>query len=88
MASKRDIKKDLNFVICDIIEAVYLWELSNPKASTKESETIIDDAIDLFNKLIKKVNQKDHDNAKSHFNTIYSELEEGAKGLVSRINKL
>ena len=31
MANIRDLKKDINYVLGDIIEAVYLWELTNPK---------------------------------------------------------
>jgi hypothetical protein len=26
MANKRDLKKDINYVLGDIIEAVYVWE--------------------------------------------------------------
>ena len=35
MANIRDLKKDINYVLGDIIEAVYLWELTNPKKETK-----------------------------------------------------
>ena len=31
MASIRDLKKDINFVLGDIIDAVYIWEAINPK---------------------------------------------------------
>ena len=30
MANIRNLKKDINYVLGDIIEAVYLWELTNP----------------------------------------------------------
>ena len=46
MASKRDLKKDINYVLGDIIEAVYIWELTNPGKDTKKSEAIIDEAIE------------------------------------------
>ena len=48
MANKRDLKKDINFVFGDIIEAVYYWELENTQKSNKKSEAIIDDAIAAF----------------------------------------
>ena len=58
MANKRDLKKDINYVLGDIIEAVYIWELTNPKKDTKESQAIIDEAIQVFDALIVKVNKK------------------------------
>src|SRR5690606_35129968 len=44
MASIRDLKKDINYVLGDIIEAVYLVEGSNKKDS-KEGSAVIDGAI-------------------------------------------
>ena len=72
----------------DIIEAVYVWEYSNTDKDTKKSELIIDDAITTFDELMAKVNAKDVENKKKHFNAIKEELEERGRGLIERINKL
>ena len=88
MANKRDIKRDLNNVIGDIIEAVYIWQISNPNQPKENSEAIIDDAIEVFNNLIIKVNQKDYKNAKAHFKSIYKELELKGNDLIKRVNSL
>ena len=58
MANIRNLKKDINYVLGDIIEAVYLWELTNPGKETKKSEAIIDETIDVFDELITKINLK------------------------------
>ena len=88
MANKRDLKKDINYVLGDIIEAVYVWELSNSEKPTKESEAIIDEAIVTFDALITKVNQKDVENKKAHFKSINQELENNGRALIEKINKL
>ena len=56
MANIRDLKKDINFVLGDIIDAVYLWEALNPKEDHAKSEAVVDDAIVTFDELIAKVN--------------------------------
>lgn len=88
MANKRDLKKDINYVLGDIIEAVYIWEYANTDKDTKESEKIIDDAIATFDELIAKVNAKDVENKKVHFKGIQQELEDKGRALIERINKL
>ena len=88
MASVRDLKKDLNFVLGDIIEAVYGWELENPKADNKKSEAIIDEAITTFDELTAKINQKDVENKKAHFNAISKELEDRGNALLEKLAKL
>ncbi|QCE40321.1 hypothetical protein [Psychroserpens sp. NJDZ02] len=88
MANKRDLKKDINYVLGDIIEAVYVWEYSNTDKENTKSEAIIDDAIETFDDLIAKLNAKDVENKKAHFGAIKSDLEVKGRALIERINKL
>ncbi|TYB76908.1 hypothetical protein [Bizionia myxarmorum] len=88
MANKRDLKKDINYVLGDIIEAVYVWEYTNTSKDTKKSEAIIDEAITTFDGLIAKVNDRSVEDKKAHFKAINTELEEKGRALVEKINKL
>ena len=88
MANVRNLKKDINYVLGDIIEAVYVWEYENTDKDTKKSEAIIDEAIDTFDELIAKVNAKDVESPKAHFKSINQELESKGKALIEKINKL
>ncbi len=88
MASIRDLKKDINFVLGDIIEAVYLWETDSGNKDSKKGSAIIDGAIEVFDDLIVKVNQKDVDDRKAHLKSVQSELESKATDLIEQLNKL
>jgi len=88
MSSVRNLKKDINFVLGDIIEAVYLTELSTTGKPSDKSEAIVDEAIAAFDALIKKINAKNVENKKAHFKQINQELEETAGQLVAKINAL
>ncbi|WP_066224716.1 hypothetical protein [Formosa haliotis] len=88
MANVRDLKKDINYVLGDIIEAVYIWEYANTDKDTKKSEAIIDEAISTFDTLIAKVNDKKVDDKKAHFKAINQELETKGRALIEKINNL
>ena len=88
MANKRTLKKDINYVLGDIIEAVYVWEFANPEKDTKNSEKIIDEAIEIFDDLITKANDRKIEDKKAHFKAINKELEEKGRALIDKINKL
>ncbi len=88
MASIKNLKKDINYVLGDIIEECYVWELDNPNASTKKTEAIIDEAILIFDALLNKVHEKKIENKKAHFKAINLELEAAAGKLLDKINKL
>jgi len=88
MANIKNLKKDINYVLGDIIEAVYLYELTTTGNPTPETNALIDEAIAAFDVLIVKVNAKNVENKKAHFKQINVELEQVANQLVAKINEL
>ena len=88
MANVRNLKKDINYVLGDIIEAVYIWEYANTDKDTKKSEAIIDEAIETFDGLIARVNDRSAENKKAHFKAINNDLETQGRALIEKLNKL
>jgi hypothetical protein len=88
MASVKNLKKDINFVLGDLIEAVYLYEMATTGKPTDATNAVIDEAIASFDTLIEKVNAKKVENKKAHFKQINIDLEQTANQLVEKINAL
>ena len=88
MANIRDLKKDINFVLGDIIDAVYVWEVLNPEEDKVKAEAIIDDAITTFDALIARVNERKVESKSKQLTAVRTDLEKEATSLVTRINAL
>ncbi|WP_103071227.1 hypothetical protein [Aquimarina sediminis] len=88
MANKRDLKKDINYVLGDIIEEVYVWELENPGKDGKAGEAIIDEAITSFDGFMARANERKLENPSKHFKALREDLEKTAKALVEKVNAL
>jgi hypothetical protein len=88
MASIKNLKKDINYVLGDIIGECYTLELIDPSIDKKGIDAIIDEAIVSFDGLIEKIHMKNVENNKAHFKNITLELEEVANDLLVKINKL
>ncbi len=88
MASIKELKKNVNNVLGDLIEAVYIVDAANGKHDSKEGNKIIDSAIATFDDLIEKINDRKVENRKKHLTAVRAELETKAQGLVEEINKL
>ncbi|GAA4276525.1 hypothetical protein [Aquimarina mytili] len=88
MANKRDLKKDINYVLGDIIEEVYVWQLDNPDKDDKAGEAIIDEAITSFDGFMARVNDRKVENASKHFKAIRNDLQKTAEALVKKVNSL
>jgi hypothetical protein len=81
MANVKNLKKDI-YVLGDIIEAVYLFEISTTGKPTTETNDLIDEAI-AFDALTTKVLQK-LKIKKAHFKQINVELEQTANQLIAK----
>ena len=84
MASIKNLKKDINYVLGDIIDECIV----SASGDTKKIEAIVDEAIVVFDELISKVNAKNIENKKTHFKAIENELEKKATKLLTKVNKL
>ncbi len=87
MASVKNLKKDINYTLGDIIEECYIAQMLAPENSEK-TEAIIDEAITTFDDLIEKLHAKNVENKRAHFKAINAELETKANVLVEKLNKL
>ena len=67
MANRRELKRNINYVFEDIIEAAYLHQALHPETDKEKSEAIVDEAIADFDALIAMMNVRDVENKKAHF---------------------
>ena len=86
MASIKNLKKDINYVLGDVIE--YALDVSTLKNEPKQGDEIIDEAIETFDALIAKVHAKNVENNKKYYKEINQELETKARALVEKINAI
>ena len=87
MANIRALKRDINYELSGVIEACYAWQVSHPDEADK-AERIIDAAIESFDSLIAKVNDKKVENKKQHFKAIIKDLEKSTESLMKKLVKL
>ncbi|CAM1365965.1 hypothetical protein [Tenacibaculum xiamenense] len=88
MASIKNLKKDINYTLGAIATICDDWQKKNPTEDLTASNAILDDAYDVYDDLLNKINSNDFESAKSHFKAISQELESKAVALLERANNL
>ena len=86
MASIKNLKKDINYTLGDIIG--YATEKVDLKGDNKKVEAIVDETITTFDELITEINQKGVENKKAHYKAVSAELEKKANALLEKVNKI
>ena len=78
------LKKEINNDIGDLIEEIYLWELSNPDGDLAKSEQLIEDAIRAFDELMVKINAVKGEDKKGQFQAIAKERKKVMDSLLKK----
>ena len=84
MPSIKLLKKEINNDIGDLIEEIYLWELSNPNGDLGQSEKLVEEALQAFDNLIVMINAVKGDNKKEQFKKIEEERKKVMDSLLKK----
>jgi len=92
MASRRDLKKDIDYLVFEVISDCFILQGIHPDHKSEELSAIISDAVNLRNDLIARVNNPDgKDNPKiikSYYKMVSKDLLTGVDSLFTRLSKL
>ena len=88
MASVRILKKEVRYVIGDIIDVIYVWEMTTTGKPTDGSSALLMEAINAYDEFLARINQKPESSSKVHFKTIRKDFEKTVFQLVEKVNAL
>ena len=92
MASVKELKKDIEYLTFEVIADCFAYIEINPDGKNDEAITIVNDAVNLRNELITRINNPESkDNSKvikAHYNAIRRDLFVGVDSLFSRLSAI
>src|SRR5512133_3465752 len=92
MSIKRDLKKDINYLVFEVISDCFAFAAMHPEKKTDKVDAIIADAVNLRNDLIARVNNPDgKDNPKiirTYYQGVSNDLFAGVHSLFERLSDL
>lgn len=92
MASIKNLKKDVDFIIDEVIGDCMLYLHFNQGKNIDEIESVLKQTVDLRNGLYSRINhpqgKNDVKQTKAHFKAIVNDLLTNANGLFEQISKL
>lgn len=90
MASKRDLKKDIDYLVYEILSDCFIFSDLHPDHKTEEISAIISEAVELRNDLIARVNNPDGRNnpavLKAFYKAVEKDLHNGVDALFVRLS--
>lgn len=92
MASVRELKKDIDYLVYEVISDCFVFSGLHPGIKSDEVSALISDAVNFRNDLIARVNNPDgKDNpkiVKAYYKAIEKDLLSGVDKLFSRLSAM
>lgn len=92
MAKKREIKKDIEYLVSEVVSDCYAYLYINGDKNRDKVIDIISKAVDKRNEMIQRINNpsKEHNSKqlKAYYKTIYNEMLESVDAAFTELSKL
>ena len=88
MANLRTFKKDVIFLINEVISDCWVFMYLNREKNVDEAKKIVADAVELGDNIFEQINHYPKDDAKKHFKALNQKLLEGVDALFVRLSGL
>ena len=88
MANLRTFKKDVIFLVNEVISDCWVFMYLNRDKNVEEANKIVADAVELGDNLFEQINHYPKDDAKKHFKALNQKLLEGIDALFVRLSGL
>jgi F0F1-type ATP synthase membrane subunit b/b' len=88
MASKKQLKKDLNNRFGEIIDGALINQEADSKDSSSKTEELVDDIISEFDTIIEQINKRDSDDRAKHLKSVKENINKKADEFIERLNNL
>lgn len=88
MASRRDLKRDISYVIGDIFTECLIYKELVPGTNQKEAEKLIVDLLRIDNEFITRISHTEPGNAKQYYHTLVKDFQKEISKVIDKLTKL
>ncbi len=88
MASRRDLKRDISYVIGDIFTECLIYKELVPGTNQKEAEKLIVDLLRIDNEFITRISHTEPGNAKEYYRTLVKDFQKEISAVIDKLTKL
>ncbi|MBZ9779270.1 hypothetical protein LB452_10075 [Psychroflexus sp. CAK8W] len=86
MASKKQLKKDLNDRFGEIIDGALINQEASSEDFKEKTEELVDDVISEFDQFVEQINKKDIEDRGKHLKSVKESINTKADEFIKRLN--
>ncbi len=88
MASRRNLKKDINYIIGDIFTECLIYKELVPGTDKEAADALIVDLLRIDNDFNARISHTEPGNAKEYYRTLVKDFQNQIKEVIDKLTKL
>ncbi|MCQ2069015.1 MAG: hypothetical protein MJY68_07995 [Bacteroidaceae bacterium] len=88
MASRRDLKRDISYVIGDLFTECLIYKELVPGTNQKEAEKLIVDLLRIDNEFITRISHTEPGKAKEYYRALVKDFQSEITKVIDKLTKL
>ncbi|MBO7110786.1 MAG: hypothetical protein J6W18_02425 [Bacteroidaceae bacterium] len=88
MASRRDLKRDISYVIGDIFTECLIYKELVPGTDKEAAEKLIVDLLRIDNEFITRISHTEPGKAKEYYRTLIKDFQKEISEVIDKLTKL
>ena len=88
MASRRNLKKDINYIIGDIFTECLIYKELVPGTDKEAADALIVDLLRIDNDFNARISHTEPGNAKEYYRTLVKDFQNQVKEVIDKLTKL
>ena len=88
MASRRDLKRDISYVIGDIFTECLIYKELVPGTDKNAAEKLIVDLLRIDNEFITRISHTEPGNAKGYYRALVNDFQKEISAVIDKLAKL
>lgn len=88
MASRRNLKKEISYVIGDLFTECLIYKELVPGTDKAAADDLMVELLKIDNEFTQRINHTEPGNAKAFYRTFYKDFNESITNVVDKLNKL
>lgn len=88
MASRRDLKRDISYVIGDIFTECLIYKELVPGTDKDAAEKLIVDLLRIDNEFTTRISHTEPGNAKGYYRTLVKDFQKEITAVIDKLTKL
>lgn len=88
MASRRQLKKDINYIVGDLFSETLVLSMLKPDVSQEKVDSLLSEILELQSEFVRRISHTEPGNVKAYYKKLRTDFDEAVNNIFLKLKEL